>query len=122
MSGEKNEGKWYVPRDLGIIKATEELDGEYYCYKGEDGKDRWMPAEMFKERFLPVVNAAIPNDFVNENVEGFVKEFFPKKVIEEQTEEYMALYNRMLSHCVNYVSRSFLIALTRSNEMEGDGR
>ena len=24
------EGKWYVPRDLGIIKATEELDGQYY--------------------------------------------------------------------------------------------
>lgn len=122
MSGEVNEGKWYVPRDLGIIKATEEQGGTYYRMKDVDGKDRWIPAKLFNEMFLPAVNAAIPNDFVNEGVERFVKEFFPKEVIEDETEEDLAHFNRMLSNCVNYVSRGYLVALTHSNEMEGDGR
>lgn len=54
MSGEVNEGKWYVPRDLGIIKATEELDGKYYRYKGEDGKDRWIPAKVFIRKYKDI--------------------------------------------------------------------
>ena len=35
MSEKMKDGKWYVPRDLGIIKATEEQGGTYYRVMGE---------------------------------------------------------------------------------------
>lgn len=54
MSGETNEGKWYVPRDLGVIKATEELGGTYYRVRGEDGKDKWIPAKVFKRKYKDI--------------------------------------------------------------------
>ena len=54
MSGEVNEGKWYVPRDLGIIKATEEQGGTYYRLKDVDGKDRWIPATVFIRKYKDI--------------------------------------------------------------------
>ena len=51
MSEKMKDGKWYVPRDLGIIKATEEQGGTYYRVRGEDGKDKWIPAMVFKRKY-----------------------------------------------------------------------
>lgn len=54
MSCETNEGKWYVPKDLGIIKATEEQGGTYYRLKDVDGKDRWIPATVFIRKYMDI--------------------------------------------------------------------
>ena len=54
MSGEVNEGKWYVPKDLGIVKATEEQGGTYYRLKDVDGKDRWIPATVFIRKYRDI--------------------------------------------------------------------
>lgn len=54
MSCETNDGKWYVPKDLGIIKATEEQGGTYYRLKDVDGKDRWIPAKVFIRKYMDI--------------------------------------------------------------------
>ena len=54
MSEKMKDGKWYVPRDLGIIKATEEQGGTYYRLKDVDGKDRWIPATVFIRKYRDI--------------------------------------------------------------------
>ena len=60
MSGK--EGKWYVPHDLGIIKATEVQGGTYYRLKDVDGKDKWIPAKVFKRKYQDMDKAFIDNE------------------------------------------------------------
>lgn len=69
MSGEMNEGKWYVPKDLGIVKATEEQGGTYYRYKGEDGKDKWIPADVFKRKYKPIDKHFIDDEKIKLSVD-----------------------------------------------------
>ena len=64
MSEKMKDGKWYVPKDLGIVKATEELGGQYFRYKGEDGKDRWMPAKAFNRKFQDMDEVFIDNESI----------------------------------------------------------
>lgn len=54
MSEKMKDGKWYVPRDLGIVKATEEQGGTYYRLKDVDGKDRWIPATVFIRKYMDI--------------------------------------------------------------------
>lgn len=69
MSEKMKDGKWYVPKDLGIVKATEEQGGMYYRLKDVDGKDRWIPAKVFKRKYKPIDEHFIDDEKIKLSVD-----------------------------------------------------
>ena len=118
MSEKMKDGKWYVPRDLGIIKATEEQGGTYYRVRGEDGKDKWIPAMVFNEMFLPAAKSEIPERFADETAERFFQRSFPKEEVDGFPKGDVEHFKSMLSDFARYTANRFLRALVISKMAE----
>ena len=102
MSEKMKEGKWYVPKDLGIVKATEEQGGTYYRYKGEDGKDKWIPADVFKRKYKPIDEPFLDDGKIMLVVNSSVGER-PDGVGEEEFQHFkgvLAEFGKNLLHVV----------------------
>ena len=121
MSEKMKDGKWYVPKDLGIVKATEEQGGTYYRLKDVDGKDKWIPAKVFNEMFLPAAKSEIPERFADETAEWFFQRSFPKEEVDGFPKGDVEHFKGMLSDFARYTSNRFLRALVISKMAEEDG-
>ena len=118
MSGKTNEGKWYVPKDLGIIKATEELDGQYFRYKGEDGKDRWMPAKVFKRKYQAMDEPFIDDEGIKLIVDSSVGER-PDGVGEEEFQHFKGVLAEFGKNLLNTTLNLGLLRKEANDHAQG---
>ena len=116
MSGEMNDGKWYVPKDLGIVKATEEHGGTYYRLKDVDGKDKWIPAKMFKRKYQAVDEPFLGDDSM-ERVLNFYVGDAPKGVSDVEFKHFKEILKEFGKNLLGVV-----FGLGKVRKEDGDGQ
>lgn len=113
MSCETNEGKWYVPKDLGIVKATEEQGGTYYRVKGEDGKEKWIPAKVFKRKYQDM-----DKTFIDDVKIMLAVDFCVAKRPDSISEKEFEYFKKVLAHFGKNLMRAIfeLVRVRKENE------
>ena len=116
MSEKMKDGKWYVPKDLGIVKATEEQGGTYYRMKDVDGKDRWIPAEVFKRKYQAVDEPFLGDDSM-ERVLNFYVGDAPKGVSDVEFKHFKEILKEFGKNLLGVV-----FGLGKARKEDGDGQ
>ena len=90
----------------------------YYRLKDVDGKDKWIPAKVFNEMFLPAAKSEIPERFADETAEWFFQRSFPKEEVDGFPKGDVEHFKSMLSDFARYTANRFLRALVISKMAE----